>query len=47
MGAGLGGHPTSSRVFSLSDDGRHMIETIIRHLPDGTPYTRVNTWSRR
>lgn len=47
MGAGLGGHPTSSRVFSLSDDGRRMIETIIRHLPDGTPYTRVNTWSRR
>lgn len=47
MGAGMDGHPASSRVFSLSDDGVHMIETIIRHLPDGTPYTRVNTWSRK
>ena len=46
MGAGKGGQPTSSRVFSLSDDGKHMIETVIRHLPDGTPYTRVNTWTR-
>jgi len=45
MGAGMAGNPTSSRVFSLSDDGKHMIETIIRHQPDGTPYMRVNTWS--
>jgi hypothetical protein len=47
MGAGMAGHPASSRVFSLSDDGTHMIETIIRHQPDGTPYTRVNTWTRK
>jgi len=47
MGAGMAGHPTSSRVFSLSDDGKQMIETIIRHMPDGTPYMRVNTWNRK
>jgi hypothetical protein len=47
MGAGIAGHPSSSRVFSLSDDGKHMVETIIRHLPDGTPYTRTNTWTRQ
>jgi len=47
MGAGMAGNPASTRVFSLSDDGKHMIETIIRHQPDGTPYTRVNTWTRK
>jgi hypothetical protein len=47
MGAGFQGHPASSRVFSLSDDGKQMIETIIRHLPDGTPYLRVNYWTRQ
>jgi hypothetical protein len=47
MGGGFQGKPSSSRVFSLSDDGTHMIETTIRHLPDGTPYTRTFTWLRR
>lgn len=46
MGGGLGGHPTSTRVWVLSDDGKHMVETAIRHLPDGTPYQRVVTWTR-
>jgi hypothetical protein len=46
MGASLAGHPASTRVFSLSDDGAHMIETAIRHLPDGTPYSRVAIWTR-
>jgi hypothetical protein len=47
MGAGMAGHPASSRVFSLADDDTHMVETVIRHLPDGTPYTRTNTWTRQ
>jgi len=47
MGAGMAGHPSSSRVWSLADDGKYMIETVIRHLPDGTPYTRVFTWNRK
>jgi hypothetical protein len=47
MGASLAGHPASTRVFSLSDDGAHMIETAIRHLPDGTPYSRVAIWTRQ
>jgi hypothetical protein len=47
MGASLAGHPASTRVFSLSDDGVHMIETAIRHLPDGTPYSRVAIWNRQ
>jgi len=47
MGAGFRGHPASTRVFSLSDAGKQMVETIIRHMPDGTPYTRVNTWNRK
>jgi hypothetical protein len=47
MGAGFAGHPSSTRVWVLSDDGKHMIETAIRHLPDGTPYQRVFTWTRK
>lgn len=46
MGGAFGGHPASTRVWSLSDDGEHMIETAIRHLPDGTPYQRVVSWTR-
>jgi len=47
MGAAFKGYPANTRVFSLSNDGRHMIETIVSHGPDGTPSTRVNTWNRR
>src|SRR6185295_9879646 len=43
MGAGFRGNPSSTRVWSLSDDGKHMIETVIRHAADGTPYTITNT----
>jgi hypothetical protein len=46
MGGGHGGKPSSTRVFSLADDDQHMIETIIRHLPDGTPYMRSHSWRR-
>jgi len=44
MGAGFKGNPSSTRVWSLADDGKHMTETIIRHAADGTPYTITNTW---
>jgi hypothetical protein len=47
MGAGMAGNPSNTRVFSLSDEGKQMIETIVGHGPDGTPYTRVNTWNRK
>jgi hypothetical protein len=46
LGAAFRGHPANTRVFSLSDDGRHMIETIVSHGSDGTPHTEVNTWNR-
>ena len=47
MGGGFQGHPSSSRVWTLSDDGKEMIEIGIRHLPDGTPYTRKVYWKRK
>ena len=47
MGAGIAGHPSTTRVFSLSDNGKHMIETVIGHQPDGTPTTRVDIWNRQ
>ena len=46
MGGGFQGHPANTRVFSLSEDGRHMIETVVSHAPDGTPRTRVDIWNR-
>jgi len=46
MGGGFKGHPQNTRVFSLSDDGRHMIETVVAHASDGTPHTRVDFWTR-
>ena len=47
MGGGFQGHPSSSRVWTLSDDGKEMIEIAIRHLPDGTPYMRKFYWKRK
>ena len=47
MGGGFGGHPASSRVWTLADDGKGMIEIAIRHLPDGTPYMRKFYWTRK
>lgn len=46
MGGEFKGHPTNTRVFSLSDDGTQMIETVVMHNPDGTPQTRVDVWAR-
>jgi hypothetical protein len=47
MGGGFQGHPSSSRVWTLADDGKQMIEIAIRHLPDGTPYARKAYWKRK
>jgi len=47
MGAGFKGHPASSRVWTLADDGKEMLEIAIRHLPDGTPYVRRFYWKRK
>ena len=46
MGGAFKGHPANTRVFSLSDDGKHMIETVVSHAPDGTPHARVDIWNR-
>jgi hypothetical protein len=46
MGGEFQGHPANTRVFSLSDDGKHMIETVVSNAPDGTPHTRVDLWTR-
>lgn len=46
MGGAFRGHPANSRVFSLADDGKQMIETVVWHSPDGTPHTRVDIWTR-
>jgi hypothetical protein len=47
MGAGFKGHPASSRVWTLAEDGEEMVEIAIRHLPDGTPYVRKFYWKRK
>jgi hypothetical protein len=47
MGGGLKGHPSNTRVFSLSDDGKHMVETVVGHGSDGMPTTRVDVWNRK
>lgn len=47
MGGGFNGKPSSSRVWTLDDDGKQMLEIAIRHLPDGTPYMRKFYWNRK
>jgi hypothetical protein len=46
MGGGFKGHAANTRVFSLADGGRQMIETVVSHASDGTPHTRVDVWTR-
>jgi len=47
MGAALAGHPTHTRVWSLSDDGKSMTETIVGHIDGKTPHIRTAIWTRR
>jgi hypothetical protein len=46
MGAALAGHPSHTRVWTLSDDGTQMMETIVGHIDGKTPHIRTATWNR-
>jgi len=46
MGAALAGHPSHTRVWTLSDDGTHMTETIVGHIDGKTPHIRTAIWNR-
>jgi hypothetical protein len=46
MGAGMAGNPSNTRVFTVSDDGKLMSETIISHGAGNIPVTRVNAWKK-
>jgi hypothetical protein len=43
----IGHEPVSSRVWTLADNGKEMVESAIRHLPDGAPYVRKFHWMRK
>ena len=38
--------PGNTRVFTVSEQGTALTETIISHLPNGTPVQRTNSWTR-
>ena len=46
MGAALAGQPRHTRVWTLSDDGSYMTETIVGHVDGKTPHIRTATWKR-
>jgi hypothetical protein len=46
LGAALAGHPSHTRVWTLSDDGTYMTETIVGHIDGKTPHIRTATWNR-
>jgi hypothetical protein len=46
LGAALAGHPSHTRVWTLSDDGTYMTETIVGHIDGKTPHIRTATWIR-
>jgi hypothetical protein len=46
MGAALAGHPSHTRVWTLSDDGTYMTETIVGHIDGKTPHIRTAIWKR-
>lgn len=41
-----GGVPASTRIYSVAEDGKSMIETVAYFTPDGSPGTRANYFSR-
>ena len=45
MGAALAGHPSHTRVWTLSDDGTYMTETIVGHIDGKTPHIRPAIWT--
>jgi hypothetical protein len=46
MGAALAGQPRHTRVWTLSDDGTYMTETIVGHIDGKTPHIRTAIWRR-
>ena len=46
MGTAMMGRWSNMRVFTLSDHGMRMTETITGLGPDGKPRTRTNIWRR-
>lgn len=41
-----GGKPASTRIYTVSEDGKQMIETVAYFGPDGQPVLRRNHFSR-
>ncbi|MEO8062495.1 MAG: hypothetical protein ABI821_07085 [Pseudomonadota bacterium] len=47
MAGAFQGHPSHTRIWALSDDGKHMTETIVGHIDGKTPHIRTNIWNRK
>jgi hypothetical protein len=47
MGGAFQGHPSHTRIWALSDDGKYMTETVVGHIDGKTPHIRTNTWNRK
>ena len=47
MGGAFQGHPSHTRVWALTDDGKQMTETIVGHIDGKTPHIRTNIWNRK
>jgi hypothetical protein len=47
LGGARQGVPAHTRVWTLSDDGKSMIETIVGHIDGKTPHIRTAIWTRR
>jgi hypothetical protein len=46
MAGAFAGYPSHTRIWTLSDDGESMTETIVGHIDGKTPHIRVATWTR-
>lgn len=46
MQLSLGGVPGSTRIYTLSDDRKSMVETAANFGDDGRPYMRTNCFTR-
>jgi hypothetical protein len=47
MGGAYQGHPSHTRIWALTDDGKQMTETIVGHIDGKTPHIRTNIWNRK
>jgi hypothetical protein len=46
MQLGKNGNPASTRIYSVSEDGNSMVETVAYFSADGQPVLRKNYFSR-